>query len=229
MKDCFLKEFLTVVKRKKLSELKNSFYKDLKTIKKELYQSLTTQKYFPTNPEKVRWIYYGIGIAIFFLAGPVGGIMQSPPIIFGLYGSAVIFILFARYMPRKTKKGAETHRHILGLKMYLEKAEKKRLDFFNAPSKKPEIFEQLLPYAMVLGVEKAWAKEFKDMYHTPPDWYEGKTNTFDTIYLTNALNSFSTKANSTLTSTPSSAGSGSSGFSGGFSGGGFGGGGGGSW
>jgi len=27
--------------------------------------------------------------------------------------------------------------------------------------KKPEVFEKLLPYAMVLGVAKIWAKEFE--------------------------------------------------------------------
>lgn len=58
--------------------------------------------------------------------------------------------------------------YLLGLKMYLQIAEKDRLDFHNAPEKNPEIFEKLLPYAMVLGVEKALAKEFKGIYIEQP-------------------------------------------------------------
>jgi uncharacterized membrane protein YgcG len=89
---------------------------------------------------------------------------------------------------------------------------------------------------MIFGLEKKWAGEFKDLYDTPPDWYVGNMNTFDTYMMTRAF----TRMNSAIQSKsvqPGSKGgfrvsggaSGGSGFSGGSSGGGFGGGGGGSW
>jgi uncharacterized membrane protein len=101
------------------------------------------------------------------------------------------------------------------------------LVFHNAPEKRPETFEAFLPYALVLGVENSWAKEFDGMYMTPPSWYEGYPGgAFNTLMFTHTLSQFTTVASSSFTSTPSSTG-GSGG--GGFSGGGGGGGGGGSW
>jgi hypothetical protein len=87
---------------------------------------------------------------------------------------------------------------------------------------------------MVLGVEKEWADQFKGIYITPPEWYEGHPGTaFGAWYLASALGSMSSDMNSAMVTAPrqgSTAGFGGSGFGGGgSSGGGFGGGGGGSW
>ncbi|MCX6743757.1 MAG: DUF2207 domain-containing protein, partial [Candidatus Parcubacteria bacterium] len=115
---------------------------------------------------------------------------------------------------------------------FLTVAEKDRIKFHNAPEKNPELFEKLLPYAMVLGVENQWAGQFADIYKQPPKWYSTNENlsAFNSLSLVNGMHTFSAQASSTLYSVPASASSGSSGFSGGGgSGGGFGGGGGGSW
>jgi uncharacterized membrane protein len=136
-------------------------------------------------------------------------------------------------MSVKTKKGVLAKEHILGLKRYLTVAEKDRINFHNAPAKNPKQFEKLLPYAMALGVELEWAKQFEKIYIEKPDWYSDPSSTgsaFSIFALTQSLNNFEQTSSSTLSSTPpSSAGSGSSGFSSGGSGSGFGGGGGGSW
>ena len=135
-------------------------------------------------------------------------------------------------MPRKTKKGAEAHEKILGFKWFLSVTEKDRLKFHNAPAKSPKEFEEFLPYAMVLGVEKEWAGQFADLYLTPPEWFAGSSSSaFGALYMVNALHAMSANFGSVAVSRPGGgAGSGSSGFGGGgFSGGGFGGGGGGSW
>jgi uncharacterized membrane protein YgcG len=213
----------------KLSDLKDKFYKDLEKIKKVIYQSTVTKNYFPKNPNKVRGIYLVIGGIVISLGWFLGGV-------FGLLGalslalSGVIIIFFSFFMPRKTKQGAIVKEQILGLKEYLTVAEKDRIKFHNAPEKKPELFEKLLPYAMVLGVEKEWAKQFKGIYDQQPNWYSDPSGgNFSAVLLANNLGSFQAKANTNLASRPASASSRGSGFSGGFSGGGFGGGGGGSW
>ncbi len=142
----------------------------------------------------------------------------------------IMLIVFAIIMGHRTKSGVEMKEKLLGLKLYLETAEKDRIKFHNAPQKNPERFEKLLPYAMVFGVEREWAEQFKDIYNEQPNWYEGtNTQTFNSVMLADSLNSFSSATASNVTSFPSSASSGGSGFSGGGSGGGFGGGGGGSW
>ena len=35
----------------------------------------------------------------------------------------------------------------------------------------PELFERYLPYAMIFGIEKKWAKAFEAMHLSPPQWY----------------------------------------------------------
>jgi uncharacterized membrane protein len=128
--------------------------------------------------------------------------------------------------------------HAEGLKLYLSVAEKDRLEKLqapnavymphtNAPEQTVQLFEKLLPYAIVLNVEKEWAKQFEHLYTQQPDWYQGNYTAFNTGYLVGALSGGFSAAVSSSFAPPSS--SSGSGFSGGFSGGGGGGGGGGGW
>lgn len=218
------------VQTKKLSALKNEFYKDLPDIKKNLYRRVVELGYFPTSPDRVRLMYSGFGITFVVIAFTfVIGMNVAAGVMTAIAG--IVAIIIAQVMPRKTKKGAEAHEHILGLKWFLSVTEKERLKFHNAPEKSPREFEQFLPYAMALQVEEQWAEQFKDLYHTPPDWYDGGSGTvFNALLFTSVMRDMSKNFTSVATSRPSSAGAGGSGFSGGgFSGGGFGGGGGGSW
>lgn len=216
----------------KLSELKNAFYKQIKEINDKVYDSLVAKGYFPKSPAEVKYKYFLIvSIALFaiFLVSVLAALGNINLIALAI--SAFIVIIFGFYMPVKTKKGVDTKENILGLKEYLEVAEKDRIKFHNAPEKNPEHFEKLLPYAMVLGVEKEWAEKFKDIYNQPPSWYSDPSGgTFNSLILISSLNNFNHSANAALFTAPHSAASGGSGFGGGgFSGGGFGGGGGGSW
>lgn len=213
----------------KLGELKNKFYKKTGEINNLVCDSVVKRGYYSSNPNSMEHLYVGIGFLIAF----VGTIIFGK--IFGTLGaiaiaiSGVIIIVFGFLMPVRTRKGVLAKEHILGLKEYLRVAEKDRIKFHNAPERNPEHFEKLLPFAMVLGVEKEWAKQFEDIYKENPSWYNDPSGVnFNALLLVSSLNSFSTSANSTLTSNPSSASGGGSGFSGG-GGGGFGGGGGGSW
>jgi hypothetical protein len=168
------------------------------------------------------WLYHWVGTLI----------------IVGLVLGLLIAIAFLAALDARTAKGVTAKEHAEGLKMYLEVAEKDRLEKLQGPEaayapktaepkKTVELFEKLLPYAMVLGVEKQWAGKFKDMYTTPPGWYSGNWTTFNAAYLAGSLNSGIGSAVNGAFSAPSS--SGGSGFGGGFAGGGGGGGGGGGW
>ena len=213
----------------KISELKNSFYKTLQEVNKQIYESTVTKGYFEKNPNTVRTVFVVIGIIVMFLSFPLAGIFGFLAVI-ALVLSGLIILLFGLKMPKKTVRGAEINEQILGLKEYLSVAEKDRIEFHNAPEKSPERFEKLLPYAMVLGVETQWAQQFKDIYTQQPSWYQGgQGDVFSAIILTSALSDFNSQTQSVLASSPSSAAGGGSGFSGGGVGGGFGGGGGGSW
>ena len=210
-------------------DLKDSFYVKISSLKSRVVNQIKNKGYLPKKSEYrsvANIIVAVIQMIVFgFLSSFLGGVAI-------LVGIINIFILvgFAIFMGHRTKKGVEVKEKLLGLKLYLKTAEKDRLKFHNAPAKNPKRFEKLLPYAMVFGVEKEWAEQFKDIYRQPPDWYQGvDSRGFNSLVLADSLHNFTKTANASVLSSPSSASSGSSGFSGGGSGGGFGGGGGGSW
>ncbi len=194
-----------------LSTLKNKFYQDIKEIKKELYEEILRYGYFPSNPESVRLKYY---IAAFVCAF-VGMFTLFVP-----FAYAVILVIFARIMPRKTQKGVEAKEWAKGFNLYLKTAERFRVAAMTA-----ETFERFLPYAMIFGVEKQWANRFADIYREPPRWFSSNDPiaTFSALAFTSHLSSvMNSSVGQALASSPSS----SSGFGGGgFSGGGGGGGG----
>ncbi|MDO8470271.1 MAG: DUF2207 domain-containing protein [bacterium] len=221
----------------KLSDLKEKFYSHIVAITKLVGESVVAKGYYPTAPAQVMAKYFIAAfafVALVFVFNFVG--LLNAAIVAALIISSAIVVVFGYLMPKATVKGAETREMILGLKEYLQIAEKDRINFHNsprgeavrgAPEKDPKRFEELLPYAMVLGVERAWAKEFEGVYTAPPSWYADPSGgAFSAIIFANSLHGFSATAASTLASAPHG-GSGAGG--GGFSGGGGGGGGGGSW
>lgn len=217
----------------KLVDLKNSFYKTKKEAEKDLFDQLVLHGFYPSSPLTAGAINYVIGFILislgFFLMSAFSGLGLSEfSVIFSFGVSGLIIIIFGLFMSRRTKDGAIAREEILGFKLYLETAEKYRMEFYE----KEKYFEKYLPYAMALGVAKIWAEKFKSIYKegNEPDWYQGHNFfTFNAVYFASTIDSdFSTNLNTAFTSTPSS--SGSSGFGGGgSSGGGFGGGGGGGW
>ncbi|MBU1131569.1 DUF2207 domain-containing protein [Patescibacteria group bacterium] len=209
----------------KISELKNNFYRHLADLKKEMYKDLVEKNFFTASPQKIRTLYIIAAFILLCLGMVVIPFFGGGFNILFLVLSAVVIFWLGQYMPYKTKEGTKAVQEIKGYKRYLAVAEKERIKFHNAPEKKPEEFEKHLSYAMVLGVEKKWAQQFKDIYLQKPSWYEGRFATFNSLIFVSSLNNLNYNAKSVLASKPLGAASGSSGFSGG----GFGGGGGGSW
>ncbi|MBC7581404.1 DUF2207 domain-containing protein [Aeromicrobium sp.] len=221
-------------KEVEISSLKSSFSKTLTKVQKMLPEALTTQGYFTSNPDKAGNIWFVIAVALFLVAfygfNAIGIVFTISLVV-----SASIVFIFAVLMPSRTAKGAAAKDAAEGLRVYLNTAEKDRIAMLQSPSapyapqsaepsKTVELFEKLLPYAMVLGVEQQWARQFESIYTTPPDWYSGNWSTFSVVHLASSLASSVDAMNSSFAA-PASA---SSGFSGG-AGGGGGGGGGGGW
>ena len=147
--------------------------------------------------------------------------------------SFIGFVLFQYLIKQPTPEKLETKSLIGGFKMYLGTAEEKTLQFHNPPKMTPEVFEKMLPYAMVLGVDKIWGEKFQSMLKNSAmenqqyvsSWYVG--NSMMHMNFANSLNASLSQSIASSSTQPSSSGSGSGG--GGFSGGGGGGGGGGGW
>src|SRR3989344_4220040 len=113
-------------------------------------------------------------------------------------------------------------RRARGYELFVSRAEKYRQQFFE----RKNMFNDILPYAIVFGVTEKFAGAFKDLGIEPPrpSWYVG-SGTFNPVLFGASMASFSNSFSSAISSAPG----GGSGFSGGGAGGGFGGGGGGSW
>ena len=218
---------------KSVSELKNSFYKNILELKKSLYTELIKKNYFSTSPETVRLVYTGIGFAaglgtaviLSLLFGDSIGKLRT--VISGVLVGLTI-LSFSKYMPAKTRLGSSTYMHILGFQEFLNRAEKDQL----VRMKDQNLFSKFFPYALALDVADNWAKAFEGIYQEAPDWYvsPGGIRTFNPAGFNHSLHSAVSDLSSAIYSAPRGSGAGSGGsFGGGSSGGGFGGGGGGSW
>lgn len=69
-------------------------------------------------------------------------------------------IFFMPIMKRPSQKAEKIMAEIEGLALYLGTAEASRLNAFNPPERSPEEFHQFMPYAVALGLEKAWGAQF---------------------------------------------------------------------
>jgi len=174
------------------------------------------------------------------MLGAFGGLATELNLDTGLIAAAsivLINVVFAVLMRAPTVQGRKIMDQIDGFKMYLETAEKNRLNFEAAPKMTVSRFESILPYAIALGVEKPWSEHFESElerhavedaspgYH--PAWYAGRDWQSGGLSRTVAAATTGMAA-AMIAAQPAS--SSSSGFSGGgSSGGGGGGGGGGGW
>jgi hypothetical protein len=160
----------------------------------------------------------------------------------------VVTIVFAVLMRAPTLQGRKVMDQIDGLKLYLETAEKDRMNMTDAPPMTATRFERLLPYAIALGVEKPWSKHFEaelarhavaDVSGSTysPGWYHsgsGRSVGGSAASMTNAVSAAAAGMTAAMVAAQPVQAS-SSGFSsgggggGGSSGGGGGGGGGGGW
>jgi uncharacterized membrane protein YgcG len=142
----------------------------------------------------------------------------------------LISLYFITLMDKRTDKGLELYGKVIGLKNFIELAEKSKLEMLVHDD--PDYFYRILPYAYVLNVTDTWSKKFESIAIEPPQWYVG-AGPFNHFFFVRSLNSSMHRMTTAMTSLPpAKAGRGGGGFGsggGGFGGGGFGGGGGGRW
>ncbi len=187
---------------------------------------VTKAGYFAADPNKARqpWQIFG---GILFVVG-----FFAPPISLGVSAAGALLFIGAWVMPARTAKGVELRNYLLGMRDYMKLAEADRIKLLQSPhgeltekidvankGQLIKLYERLLPYAILFGIEKQWMKQFADLYEQPPDWYVGD------YYGPYGLGHFVSASSVTFNPPSSSSGSG---FSGG-AGGGGGGGGGGGW
>ena len=183
------------------------------------------------------WIVSAVLVVLFGIIVLAFGKIDENIGFYASYGFIILgfisFVLFQYLIKQPSPEKLETLTLIDGFKMYLGTAEEKTLQFHNSPKMTPEVFEKMLPYAMVLGVDKIWGEKFQNMLKNSSmgqenyqsNWYVGSSMMH--MNFASSLNSSLSQSIASSATQPSSSGSGSGG--GGFSGGGGGGGGGGGW
>ncbi len=220
-----------------LDSLKNKLAAGATSVGAEVSATAASEGYFSRDPQKVQSHYVLIGALV---AVPAFMLLFVPFVRFyslGVLVAGVIVIVFGRFMPARTAKGVEARDYLKGMELYMKMAEAERIKMLQSPTGAEKVsidpanktqliklYEKLLPYAMLFGIEAEWAKQFADLYTQPPTWYSGNT-AFNAAVFASSMNGFTTAAANSFTAPSSSS---SSGFGGGgFSGGGGGGGGGG--
>lgn len=162
--------------KRDLEDLRYKFASRLTQIRNDLYKELEQRGYVRRSPESVRTSYgclsFGLGgiavISFFALPGIFGNSVSTiicPSLALG--ATAVLAFVFSRYMPAKTKKGAEKAAQWMAFKKYLQEIER-----HTNLEEATEIFEKYLPYAVAFGLERSWIRKFSAVPNTPiPPWY----------------------------------------------------------
>ncbi|SMH43871.1 Predicted membrane protein [Rathayibacter oskolensis] len=169
------------------------------------------------------------------LNGALGGAAPLVLLLLALAGGVVAVVLVSK--TPLTAAGAELRDHLRGLELYIRLAEADRLAMLQSPEgadrrtvgpvEVVRVTERLLPWAVLLGLEKEWAPALAVAYERvgeDPFWYSGSSG-FHAAAFAGSVSSFSSSTSTFVGSSSSSSSGGSGG--GGSSGGGGGGGGGG--
>lgn len=219
------------------------FRNSINLISIKIFSNLKSEGYFSFKKPGLKGVgaFMILFISMFILIGG-GGLLSTltgnPIFIFiGIPSAMFSFMIYIviksivgsmKTQDQYSEKGKEIERQIHGLHMYMKTAEQNRIEFHNNPDNYKGVFESLLPYAILFGMEKKWAKLF-NLASLPWLTSEDGGADFDIGLISSSISSFASQNIMSYSSGGSGDSGGSSGSSGGSSGGGGGGGGGGSW
>lgn len=220
---------------KKNPTQQQEFYILTQKLKENIYKEteLDTQAFDvgPSREKKKLIVWYALTFITSFIVVYFRNTLSANNQLFILISVTIATTIalwaFIKYEARLSQKGIILKEDWLGFKLYLETAERYRMQNLT-----PDMFEKYLPYAMVFGVEKKWAKNFEAMNLPAPSWY-GSAAVYGSIGFSGGNSSsfsptgFSSSFSSSFSSAFGSSGAGGGGGGGGGGAGGGGGGGGG--
>jgi hypothetical protein len=167
-----------------------------------------------------------IGFGAVLATQVLGGLLPIIAMVVSLLCAAISWVILLR--SPLTAKGSELRDYLQGVKLYLTVAGEERLRVLQSPEgaeKTPsdslndgqivEIYEKLLPLAVLWGVEKEWAKVLGTSYEqigSEPHWYGG-AGSFNAGYFAASVGSFAAVSASSYSGSTSSTSSSSNGGS----------------
>jgi len=157
-----------------ISHLRDEFYMHLPKLQKALYEAAVEEGLFTESPESTRRRYMvlaavglmaalAIGIVAVLVASLAPAMMCIPA---SLGVVALGALVVARYMPRKTAKGAEEAARWKAFRNYLAD-----IDQYRDLAEAGDIFDRYLPYAIAFGLDKKWIETFARTDAPVPPWY----------------------------------------------------------
>ena len=211
------------------------------SILKSAAQELVTRGLQRQVPGWVRAVpvLVAIGAAVlvvgFGIAGLIGFVQPLVPIVLIVVAVLAVLLVIVLVVHKPlTAAGAETRDHLLGLKQFIEWAEADRIRMLQSPEGAERVpvdtgdprqmlrlYETLLPYAVVFGQEKQWARELAVLYGegNSPTWYAGGSG-FNAAAFSAGISHLSSSSASASSTSGGSSGGGSAGGGGGGGGGG---------
>lgn len=165
-----------------LSEIAGFLKERFGFIKSELYDAVARKGFFEKNPELARSNYFRIGLLGILLAGIAlfsrDQFFESASAYWhlldksqlALFLSGLLFLIFSRFMPKKTKKGQQLFEHLLGLKKFLKNPVETE-GMYEGYADEKTYFEKLLPYAMVVDETESWLTAKARLYQMAPPFY----------------------------------------------------------
>jgi hypothetical protein len=158
-----------------LSDLKSDFQNALQPIYDEMYKNLVALKYFPESPEAVRkrasrgcgWMVF-VGIVVFsaglFFGEQLSYMLLALGVVLAIL--AIVRIFTSSAMPRKTDFGADEAEKWRAFKRYLEQIKR-----YTNVQEAADRFQKYLPYAVAMGIDKEFTRQFESVPTAIPVWY----------------------------------------------------------
>src|SRR5207302_5182040 len=112
------------------------------------------------RPDRTRTAWFAIGLVTLLLgAGVVAAVAAGSHAGFAVLPIPLVGLLILaahNRMPARTAAGTQTLEQVLGFRRFITTAETERMQF----AEEEGIFAKYLPYAIVFGATKQWAKRF---------------------------------------------------------------------
>ena len=153
-----------------MSAVAPSFRELLPRLYHGLYRELVDRGWFRHSPKATRreWVILAGVIAALGAVAIVW--LGRADLGLGLILSGGIVLAFAPVMPDVTREGARARDQLLGIREYVRRAEMAEIEARHEGERAPGHFEEILPYAIALGVVDLWLKEFAGLTGGP-GWY----------------------------------------------------------
>ena len=141
--------------------------------KAELEDEIDTDDFYVKYSRGMKGFFAVLGIAVVGL-GVFKLVTGWPALLWmgiALMASGIIIFILGLLMAKKTKKGTDLYKKLLGFKEFILSVEKDRLQEFLKQDQ--NYFDKVLPYAIVFDIADTWKDKLKGLDIPPPNWYSG--------------------------------------------------------